>query len=228
MDILPSNSAQLYDIAITNAQIPKEGPKALPLGIPFSDTKLIFKLNFLLTMGQQYMSQVQGVYVDNAANSEPVTFNVGVINQTLEFPANSQGYIPLLVPKNAELTVASEGAVTVRMIFLNVPVPAQIWSVGQGGAVYQAVADETTDPLGPDGGAVGDLLTAVTIIPLTTSPGAVTITDGANSIVIFAGGASSVSNLVPFIVPVEATSRLAGWEITTGEDVTVLATGEFT
>lgn len=76
-------------------------------------------------------------------------------------------------------------------------------------------------------GGVGDYLYGVMITPGTTSPGAVTITDGSISIAAFIGGASSVASLVPFFFLVDAKSINGPWKITTGTNVTALATGQF-
>lgn len=97
---------------------------------------------------------------------------------------------------------------------------------------YETVAAGVSDQiLGPTGG-VGDYLTGILIVPVTTSPGAVSIKDGNGSAIsVFAGGASSVSNLVPFFVPIAAKTVNAttpGWKVTTGTNVTVFATGNFT
>jgi len=95
---------------------------------------------------------------------------------------------------------------------------------------YQAVAaSQSAVALGPGGGGTGDYLSHVTIVPASTSPGAVTITDGGGSaITLFAGGASSVSSLVPFQVAIGAKSTGGPWKITTGAAVSVVAMGQFT
>lgn len=81
-------------------------------------------------------------------------------------------------------------------------------------------------------GAAGDYLSHVLVIPETTSPGAVTLYDGSTSpdvgVVIFTGGASSVSNLVPFAIPLAIKSVSGAWKITTGANVHVRAVGNFT
>lgn len=78
-------------------------------------------------------------------------------------------------------------------------------------------------------GAAGDFLAGLLIVPASTSPGAVSIKDGGGSaITIFTGGASSVSNLVPFFVPIGAKSLAGAWSVTTGANVSAIATGNFT
>jgi hypothetical protein len=94
---------------------------------------------------------------------------------------------------------------------------------------YETVAaSQTTQTIGATG-ASGDYLVGVLIIPATTSPGNVQIKDGSNSaITIFVGGASSVSNLVPFYIPLGMRSVQGAWQVTTGSSVSVVAVGEFT
>lgn len=94
---------------------------------------------------------------------------------------------------------------------------------------YETIAASQTDQaLGTTGG-VGDYLIGMLIVPATTSPGAVQIKDGGGSaITVFAGGSSSVSNLVPFFVPLGARSYSGGWSVTTGANVSVIAVGNFT
>lgn len=103
-----------------------------------------------------------------------------------------------------------------------------VYLVGSG---YETVAASQADqPLGASAaGAIGDFLSGVLIIPGTTSPGAVTIKDGAGgAITIFPGGASSVSNLVPFFIPLGIRATASGWKLTTGANVTAIAVGDFT
>ena len=94
---------------------------------------------------------------------------------------------------------------------------------------WQDVAASQTDTMLGGTGAAGDKLLALLITPTTTSPGAVSIKDGSLSYTVFAGGASSVTNLVPFLVPqFNIASVSSGWKITTGANVTVRAFGDFT
>lgn len=102
-----------------------------------------------------------------------------------------------------------------------------IENVGDGD--YEAVAASATDQVLGATGAIGDILLGVLIVPVTTSPGTVSIKDGAGTaMTIFTGGADSVSNLVPFFVPINAVASGAGWSVTTGTNVSVIATGSFT
>lgn len=97
------------------------------------------------------------------------------------------------------------------------------------GSKYETVAASASDQALGATGEAGDFLSHLIIVPATTSPGAVSIKDGAGSaITIFAGGASSVSSLVPFTVPLSLKSLAGAWKVTTGANVSAIAAGDFT
>lgn len=96
---------------------------------------------------------------------------------------------------------------------------------------YETVAASQTNQVLGATGDLGDYLTALLVIPASTSPGAISIKDGSEggSITVFTGGASSVSNLVPFPIPLGLIATASdGWRVTTGANVSVVAIGSFT
>ncbi len=108
-------------------------------------------------------------------------------------------------------------------------VSTYIESVKNGPCAYETVAASQTAQILGATGNTNDHLAGVLIIPETTSPGAVAILDGATSITIFAGGASSVPGLAPIPVPLGLDAvNAGGWRITTGANVHVIAVGKFT
>lgn len=95
---------------------------------------------------------------------------------------------------------------------------------------YETVAASATDQaLGPTG-AKGDYLDGLLIVPATTAAGAVSVKDGSgSSITLFPGGAvTALTTLIPFFVPIGAKATSGAWSVTTGANVSVLATGIFT
>jgi hypothetical protein len=100
------------------------------------------------------------------------------------------------------------------------------------GQEYERVAASQTEQALGATGATGDLLVGLLVIPATTSPGAISIEDGdtspGTSMTVFAGGASSVTNLVPFFIPLGIVSVVGAWRVTTGANVSVIAVGDFT
>jgi len=112
-------------------------------------------------------------------------------------------------------------------------VPASNWPgsvalANFGAGEYETVAaSQTAQALGATG-ATGDYISGILVIPATTSPGVVTLLDNATSIPVFVGGASSVSNLVPFFIPLGMISVSGAWKITTGANVSCIGIGNFT
>jgi hypothetical protein len=98
------------------------------------------------------------------------------------------------------------------------------WSAGE----YETVAaSQTGQALGATG-ATGDFISGILVVPATTSPGNVLLLDNATSITVFTGGASSVTNLVPFFIPLGLISVSGAWKITTGANVSCIGIGNFT
>lgn len=95
-------------------------------------------------------------------------------------------------------------------------------------AEYETVAaSQTAQVLGATGGT-GDYISGLLVIPATTSPGNVLLLDNSTSITVFTGGAASVSNLVPFFIPLGMKSVSGAWKVTTGANVSVIGVGNFT
>jgi hypothetical protein len=95
------------------------------------------------------------------------------------------------------------------------------------GVEYETVAaSQTAQALGA-AGALGDYIAGVLVIPASTSPGNVLLLDNITSITIFAGGASSVTTLHPFYIPLGLKSVSGAWKLTTGASVSCIAMGAF-
>lgn len=95
---------------------------------------------------------------------------------------------------------------------------------------YETVAANQTAQVIGLTGTLGDILDRVVIIPTTLSPGAVTIIDGNVSIVVFNGGATSLTELKPIVLDLgmrAIVTTTPGFRITTGANVAVLAIGRF-
>lgn len=93
---------------------------------------------------------------------------------------------------------------------------------------YETVAaSQTAQTLGATG-AAGDFISGILVIPATTSPGNVLLLDNATSITVFTGGTASVTNLVPFLIPLGMRSASGAWKLTTGANVSCIGIGNFT
>lgn len=93
---------------------------------------------------------------------------------------------------------------------------------------YEDVAaSQTAQVIGSGGTGSGQHLSHLVVIPATTSPGAIALLDGDASTTVFVGGATSVSNLVPFTIFLGCDSKNGAWKITTGANISVRAVGDF-
>jgi stage V sporulation protein SpoVS len=123
---------------------------------------------------------------------------------------------------NGQTTMANSAPVVIASNQTAVP-------VSNGQTEYETVAASQTNQTIGATGASGDYLAGVLVIPATTSPGNIQIKDGSNTaITVFTGGASSVSNLVPFFIPLGIRSAVGAWQITTGANVSAIGVGDFT
>ena len=110
--------------------------------------------------------------------------------------------------------------------------PANSAPVVQASQAYNTVAASAAAQAltGGSGGAAGDWLDFLLIVPATTAAGAVSIKDGSGSSITVwpGGGTTALVSLVPFAVPIRAVSAAGAWSVTTGTNVSVVASGNFT
>lgn len=104
--------------------------------------------------------------------------------------------------------------------------PSPVFPSGRN---YETVAaSQTAQAMGATG-ATGDVFDGLWVVPASTSPGVVTILDNATSINVFAGGATSLSNLAPFWINLNSIASVSGaWKVTTGASISVIGVGKFT
>lgn len=107
-------------------------------------------------------------------------------------------------------------------------VPANSAPVVVASQTYETVAASQTAQVIGGSGATGDYIDSILVVPATTSPGNVLLLDNATSITVFTGGATSVSNLVPFTIQLGMVSASGAWKITTGANVSCIGIGNFT
>lgn len=100
------------------------------------------------------------------------------------------------------------------------------WPVTANGRQYQPVAASQIAALLGAVGAIGDTLDQLWLMPATTAPGTVIVLDGALPVWTWPAGIT-VTSLAPIFIPLNLRSVAGGWNITTGADVAVLASGAF-
>lgn len=93
---------------------------------------------------------------------------------------------------------------------------------------YETVAASQTAQVMGTAGGVSDVISHIIAVPASTSPGALTLIDGATSITVFAGGTDSVASLIPFTIPLGLKAATGPWKITTGANISAIVVGDFT
>jgi hypothetical protein len=193
----------------------------LTAGVPTAGTGTVSTIDNLI--GTAGTASAQALTVQGVASMTPVLTTSGATSKTqvVDGSGNVIGSTANALNVNIASGVNPNGRTT----------PANSAPVVQASQTYKAVAASATATLLGATGASGDWLDSVLVIPATTSPGAVSITDGGGSaITVFTGGATSVSDLRPFSVLVRAVSSggAGGWKVTTGANVSVIGIGNFT
>src|SRR5215203_2657880 len=97
--------------------------------------------------------------------------------------------------------------------------------VRQVPCTYETVAPSVASQVLGGGGAIGDKLEGVLIVPETTSPGGVAIVDNVTTITLFTGGTNSLFDLKPVYVPLGIVSASGPWKLGTGAAVRCIAIG---
>jgi hypothetical protein len=142
---------------------PAQGPKSVTRTIDFSVFGTSPKTENLVE--SQFLGKfdfIQSIYVDNSTNPAPLSVTCFLTEQTLTWPAFSQGFQTLLSPRNGPVfKIETNGSVAVNLIYLSMMVPSNIWFPLSGGSLgidYSANKPAlggnliTTIPSGAQGG----------------------------------------------------------------------------
>lgn len=113
---------------IANVIVPASGPKAVPTLVDFSNAAEVI-LDGQAIVSQGKIEYLQGVYIDNSANLNPLTLIMSVTNQRVTCPPQSQGYFSILCPDPPQMTAnTTQANIQIPMIFYNVPIQPAVWS----------------------------------------------------------------------------------------------------
>lgn len=203
-------------------------------GVPTSGTGTVSTIdnlpNLTLTVASHAVTNAGTFAVQNTAATPAGTNVIGSVKAT-------DGTNTAAVKAASTAPSATDPALVVAISPNSVnangrATPANSAPVVLAKQAYNTVAaSQTAQALtGGSGGATGDWLDFLLIIPATTAAGAVSIKDGAGSaITVWAGGGTTaLTSLIPFSVPVRAVSTAGAWSVTTGTNVSVIASGNFT
>lgn len=127
MATVPSTKRSFFPIGY--GLIPPEGPKVIDAG------SYVFAAagSIEVTLGDELSNQeslfcIQSMYLDNNNASNVCTVTLHPVNQRVTFGGQRQGWLPMAgVPGIGDFTLAVTAASTIRILFVNVPVPAMNW-----------------------------------------------------------------------------------------------------
>lgn len=113
---------------VFNGYAPKQGPKALPVTLDFSE-KAEQAFDLVLENTEGVIDYIQSIYVDNSDNPNTVEFIFGVTNQRLVVPAGAQGNWPVIAPSQTRIFTRStvDPKARVNVLLMNVPMPYTQW-----------------------------------------------------------------------------------------------------
>ena len=118
-------------LSVKVADIPEEGPIAIPVPISFANST-DFDLDISQQVNQGRISLVQSIFVDNSANDNPINIGVGQSPsssalQTIVVPSQSQGYFQVFSPNPAKFHFNSQTTGSILVILSNSPIASAVW-----------------------------------------------------------------------------------------------------
>ena len=117
-------------LPICQGLLPDEfmGPRAVPVPLTVAlASPVIFDLHKELDSGR--IENLQGVWIDNSANTYPFTLTMSELGHNLVVPPLFQGVLPVFGKSLSTITAktTNPSAVVVNLIFLNMPLPFTGW-----------------------------------------------------------------------------------------------------
>lgn len=112
---------------VSNGLAPVGEPLCVPVTLDLTTTAEL-TIDFQLEESNGVIGTIQTLYIDNADNAQPLEIIFAITGQRIKCGANRQGYFPVLVT-DTQFRAKSTGAVKVNVHFVNVPMPAAVWSV---------------------------------------------------------------------------------------------------
>jgi len=114
---------------VNNVIIPNGGPATIPAKLDFRATAAI-EIDGELVVSQGKIEYLQGVFIDNSDNANPIKFTMGITGQRIVCPPQSQGYFAIMAPNPPRITAETPqaGSLIVPIFFYNVPIQSAVWS----------------------------------------------------------------------------------------------------
>ncbi len=158
------NEANYISINTANGDAPTKGPRVMALNLDFS-LKSSYGVNLDHAHENDRIEFVQGAFVDNTANSAPLTILNRRTQQQVTFPAYSFGYLALFCPNPPHFHIATTTTGIVNVVFTTFPLANFIQIVGAGGGGIPASGSIGTDASVSKPALLGQLLSTLAVNP---------------------------------------------------------------
>lgn len=124
------NQQQLRVAQISNAVLPDDGPKAIPIILDYTGgtiTTYVFDYQNLQQRG--FFAMCQTLYIDMSKSSNDLTVTVGGTGQLITAKAGTQGYYPVLAANPLKLQFDSlvNGSL-IPVFVMNSAVSGSVWT----------------------------------------------------------------------------------------------------
>ena len=111
---------------VANAQ-PKEGNRTIPALIDWTVASSQV-VDLQSQKDQGIFSSLQGVWVDNRGNTNPVLLSLQNSQQVISCPANGQGFFQVISTGSPKVTISSAATTgSTFILFFNFPVVNEVW-----------------------------------------------------------------------------------------------------
>lgn len=142
-------------LPIANALLPDEeqGPRAarVILDLAAGVEKVVSLFDVL---AGERIDNIQSIFVDNRAGTNPVVITTSVLGATFSIPAGKQAMLPFFMSRgDGRISVTRADAGTLPLFFLNTPLPAFVWDADAAGDVVVISGTVTVSPVRPSAAA---------------------------------------------------------------------------
>jgi len=120
MAILPAQALSALPLVRTLG-MPDSGPRCIPIVLDFSAAPS-YSLDYSNQANLGMFDAVQTVWVDNYGNAQVLAIYIPLSSQTLQIPAQTQGYFPVLCPNPIRMVFSSTGNTRQQVILCNFPI----------------------------------------------------------------------------------------------------------
>jgi hypothetical protein len=120
------NNQNLYSFGTSNGNIPKEGPRVIPVNLDFS-AQATYNVDLTTAEANGLIKTVQSIFFDNSQNAATLTIICNGSGQHIVLPANSQGTLPILQKAPSQFTISCAGGALAQILFTNMKLPAEIY-----------------------------------------------------------------------------------------------------